>query len=154
MQTCIDAYIPKTFNVEEEVMMLTVTMDKDAGYLELTVNGPIDATSYTKAIEAVDELLVRHKKIDVVQVIRDLGWIDPRVWWKDFSFHMTHRDFIRHAAIVSDKDWIGSVSNFLAPLFPAAVKTFKLADIEAARKWVRTPSTGTSPEEGQHLDFA
>jgi len=60
-------------------MMLTVTMDKDAGYLELTIDGPIDATSYTKAVEAVDELLTRHKKIDVVQVIRDFGWIDPSV---------------------------------------------------------------------------
>lgn len=134
--------------------MLTVTMDKDAGYLELTIDGPIDATSYTKAVEAVDELLTRHKKIDVVQVVRDFGWIDPSVWWKDLTFHMTHRDFIRHAAIVSDKDWIESVSNFLAPLYPAAVKTFKLAELEAARKWVRAPAAGAGPQEEQHLDFA
>ncbi|MFM8542197.1 MAG: STAS/SEC14 domain-containing protein [Chakrabartia sp.] len=134
--------------------MLTVTMDKDAGYLELTVDGPIDSTSYAKATEAVDALLTRHKKIDVVQVIRDLGWIDPSVWRKDLTFHMTHRDFIRHATIVSDSDWIESVSNLLAPLFPADVKSFKLADIEAARKWVRGPAAGTGPQEEQHLDFA
>jgi len=134
--------------------MLTVTLDKEAGYLELTVDGPIDATSYTKAIEAVDELLARHKKINVVQVIRDLGWIDPSVWWKDLTFHMTHRDFIRHAAIVSDKDWIESVSNLLAPLFPAAVKTFKMSEIEAARTWAKTPVTDATPQEEQHLDFA
>ena len=30
--------------------MLTVTMDKDAGYLELTIDGPIDATSYTLSL--------------------------------------------------------------------------------------------------------
>ncbi|MEY3905479.1 MAG: hypothetical protein RIR59_302 [Pseudomonadota bacterium] len=134
--------------------MLTVTMDADAGFLELTVDGPIGDDDYKKAVDAVDQLLTRHPKIDIVEVVKEIGWIDPGVWFKDLTFHLTHRNFMRHVAIVSDKAWVGPLSSLLAPLYPATIRNFHLAELDDARRWVRTHGDPDAPEAEPHLDFA
>ena len=117
--------------------MLDVRLDEEAGFLEITVAGPIHDVDYTQVVTAIDRLLVRHKKLNVVQIIQDIGWIDPSVWWKDLSFHLTHHNFLRRAALVSDSPWVAPLTKFFAPIYPATIKYFPLADLEAARRWAR-----------------
>lgn len=133
--------------------MLTVQVDEAAGYLELTVNGPIGRAEYQQAVDAVDKLLKRHKKIDVVEVVKALGWIEPEVWWKDLVFHLSHGAFMRHAAVVSDAGWVGPLTRMFAPLYPAAIRSFRLSELEAARTWARS-STHVEAEEDLPGDFA
>ncbi|NBR30716.1 MAG: STAS/SEC14 domain-containing protein [Sphingomonadaceae bacterium] len=132
--------------------MLDVRLDEEAGFLEITVAGPIHDVDYTQVVTAIDRLLVRHKKLNLVQVIQDIGWIDPSVWWKDLSFHLTHRHFLRRAALVSDAAWVAPLTNLFAPLYPATIKYFPLANLEEARRWAqaRDGEDVTTPP----LDFA
>lgn len=134
--------------------MLDITMDQDAGFLELTVDGEVSEADYKRAVDAVDLLLARHRKINVVEVVKALGWVDPAVWWKDIAFHLTHHNFMRHVAIVSDKGWIGPLANLVAPLYPASIRSFSLNDIDAARAWAKMPDSETGPDQEPHLDFA
>ena len=83
--------------------MLKVDTDAKAGYLELTVDGVIHKADYEAAIAAVDELLKTHEQLNVVEVVRDIGWIEPQIWWKDLLFHLSHRNFIHRAAVVGCK---------------------------------------------------
>lgn len=133
--------------------MLTVQTDAEAGYIELTVDGRIDQQHYQQAVDAIDALLKTHKKIDVVEIVRDLGWIEPEVWWKDLVFHLTHGNFMRHAAVVSDNGLIGPLTRMFAPLYPTAIRTFRLDELEAARSWAKSHP---KPDERDlpHLDFA
>ena len=64
--------------------MLTVTMDADAGFLELTVDGPIGDDDYKKAVDAVDQLLTRHPKIDIVEVVKEIGQ-GLNKGWRDWT---------------------------------------------------------------------
>lgn len=132
--------------------MLDVRVDEEDGFLEITVAGPIHDVDYTNVVTAIDRLLAHHKKLNVVQVIRDIGWIDPSVWWKDLSFHLTHHNFLRRAALVSDSPWVAPLTKFFAPIYPATLKYFPLADLEEARHWVRE----TEDEEANtpQSDFA
>ncbi|MFM7027771.1 MAG: STAS/SEC14 domain-containing protein [Chakrabartia sp.] len=129
--------------------MLNVDLDPEAGFLELTVDGAIDDLDYQAAVDAVNLLLTQHQQINVVEVVKTLGWVDPSVWFKDLYFHLTHRNFMRRAAIVSDKGWVGPLTSLIAPLYPTMIRSFTLAELDDARAWVRArdeaPSAGAAP---------
>lgn len=117
--------------------MLTITSDDAAGLIELTVDGAIDRADYEAAVAAVDDLLTRHDKLNVIEVVKTIGWVDFGVWWRDAVFHLTHRGWLNRVAVVSDSGWIGPLTRFLAPLYPAEIRTFALDEIEDARTWTR-----------------
>lgn len=117
--------------------MLKVEIDVPAGYLELTVDGAVDKEDYQAAVDAVDLLLQSHAQLNVVEVVRNIGWIEPEVWWKDLLFHLAHRNFIHRAAVVSDSGWVGPVTRIFAPFYPAAIRTFGLDQLEHARQWAK-----------------
>ncbi len=133
--------------------MLSVQSDKSAGYLELTVDGQIGREDFQRAVDAVDALLKTHAKIDVVEVVRNFGWIEPEVWWKDMVFHLSHGAFMRHAAVVSAQGWVGPVTRLFAPLYPAAIRSFKLNELEDARLWAKAHAT-SKEEDAVPGDFA
>jgi SpoIIAA-like len=120
---------------ERRRIMLGVAMNVDQGYLELTVDGPIDKADYEAAVRAVDTLLAHHDQIDVVEVVGHIGWIEAQVWWKDIIFHLHHRNFLRRVAVVSDRGWVGPVTRLFAPLYPCAIRNFGMGEIEEARRW-------------------
>ncbi|MCE2829135.1 MAG: STAS/SEC14 domain-containing protein [Sphingomonadales bacterium] len=117
--------------------MLKVETDVPAGYLEFTVDGAVDKEDYQAAVDAVDLLLQSHAQLNVVEVVRNIGWIEPEVWWKDLLFHLAHRNFIHRAAVVSDSGWVGPVTRIFAPFYPAAIRTFGLDQLEHARQWAK-----------------
>ncbi len=117
--------------------MLEVETDVPAGYLELTVDGAVDKEDYQAAVDAVDLLLQSHAQLNVVEVVRNIGWIEPEVWWKDLLFHLAHRNFIHRAAVVSNSGWVGPVTRIFAPFYPAAIRTFGLDQLEHARQWAK-----------------
>ena len=117
--------------------MLKVEADATVGFLELTVDGAISREEYEAVVSAVDELLITHEKLNVVEVVKKLGWIEPEVWWKDILFHLSHRTFLHRVAVVSDRGWVGPLTRFFAPLYPVAIRTFGEADLAEARRWAK-----------------
>lgn len=117
--------------------MFKVEKNTASGYLELTVDGVIHKADYEAAAAAVDELLKTHDKINVVEVVRDIGWVEPQVWWKDLLFHLAHRNFVHRAAVVSDSGWVGPVTRMFAPFYPAAIRTFAMDELDEARRWAK-----------------
>ncbi|MCC6479421.1 STAS/SEC14 domain-containing protein [Sphingorhabdus sp.] len=122
--------------------MLKVEADAKAGYLELTVDGVIHKADYEAAVAAVDELLKTHEQLNVVEVVRDIGWVEAEIWWKDLLFHLSHRNFVHRVAVVSDSGWVGPVTRMFAPFYPAAIRTFGLDQLEYARNWARVGDVG------------
>jgi len=59
--------------------MISVSSDAAAGVLEITVDGAIDRDDYEKVVTAVDSLLETHKQIDVIEIVRELGWLPPQI---------------------------------------------------------------------------
>ena len=117
--------------------MLSMTVDDEAGFIEVVVDGGISRPDYEAVVTAVDQLLTRHRRIDFVEVVRRLGPVAPQVWWRDLVFHLHHRDFLRRAAIVSDAGWVGPLVRLFAPLYPAELRCFPERGLDAARRWAR-----------------
>jgi hypothetical protein len=134
--------------------MPKVEADSEAGYLELTVDGRIDKADYERAIEAIDTLLETHRKIDVTEIVLDVGFIAPEVWWKDIVFHLSHHNFLRRVAVVSDGGWIGPLTRLFAPLYPGAIRTFSVGEIFEARRWAKEGDPEAPEAVEPHLDFA
>jgi hypothetical protein len=119
------------------IAMLSMTCDDDAGFIEVVVDGAITRADYEAVVTAVDQLLTRHRRIDFVEVVRRIGPIAPEVWWRDIVFHLHHRDFLHRAAVVSDSGWVGPLVRLFAPFYPAELRCFPEAALDAARRWAR-----------------
>ena len=117
--------------------MLGIAQDMAHGVLELTVDGGVDRADYEAAVAAVDAMLKTRDKIDVIEIVRDIGWIAPEIWWRDLVFHLGHRHFMRRAAVVSDHGWVGPIVRLFAPFYPSAIRTFPESRLDEARAWVR-----------------
>ena len=134
--------------------MHKVEADREAGYLEMTVDGRIEKADYEAAVEAVDMLLETHKKIDVMEIVLDMGMVMPEVWWKDIIFHLSHHHFLRRVSVVSDSGWVGPLTRLFAPLYPAEIRTYSVGEIEEARRWTKFGDPEADQPVEPHLDFA
>jgi hypothetical protein len=82
-------------------------------------------------------MIERHGTVKVLEILRNMGWIDPSIWWKDTVWGLTHiRDFGR-CAVVTDKGWVGPFAKAIGALMPAEVRVFPLDQVDAARGWLR-----------------
>ena len=134
--------------------MLRVETDRKAGYLEMTVDGRIEKADYERAIQAVDLLLETHKKIDVMEIVLDIGVVTPEVWWKDIVFHLSHHHWLRRVAVVTDSGWVGPLTRLFAPLYPAEIRTYSIGEIDEARRWTKEGDPKAGEPMEPHLDFA
>jgi hypothetical protein len=120
--------------------MLALECDKSAGYVEITLDGGINAEEYQSVITAIDDALKTHDKLNLVGVLRDFGHVEWSVWPKDLVFHATHRDWMEHVAIVSDMGWVAPTMRIFAPFYAAEIRCFPAAQLDEARAWARTGS--------------
>lgn len=120
--------------------MLIIECDKPAGYVEITLDGGINAEEYQSVITAIDDALKTHDKLNLVGVLRDFGHVEWSVWPKDLVFHATHRDWMKHVAIVSDMGWVAPTMRIFAPFYAAEIRCFPAAKLDEARAWARTGS--------------
>jgi SpoIIAA-like len=139
-------------SVKKDHAMFTVEMDKAEGYLELTVDGHVGRADFDDAVKAVDTLLETHKRINVVEIVLALGWVEPEIWWKDIAFQLSHHKWLNRVAVVSDSGWIGPVTRLFAPLYPAAIRTFSCGEIEAARAWAKGDDGGDEESTEDAID--
>ena len=118
--------------------MLSVESDKAAGFVEIEVDGAINAGEYQTVISAIDEALKVHERLNLVGVLRGFGPVELSVWPRDLVFHVTHRNWMRHVAIVSDMAWVEPTMRIFAPFYAAKIQCFALARLDEARAWART----------------
>ncbi|MDE2410856.1 MAG: STAS/SEC14 domain-containing protein [Sphingomonadales bacterium] len=124
--------------------MLKIETDEAARLLVLTVDGEIHRADYETTVDTVDDMLTRHDKLNVIEIVRAIGWVDFDVWWRDLVFHLTHRNWLDRVAVVSDAGWVGPVTRFFAPLYPAEIRTFSLDDLEEAKQWAKVGDVSRS----------
>lgn len=122
--------------------MLTYETDADAGVIEFTVDGRIEAAEFEAVVKELEALIAQHGKVNVVEVIRDFSGMDPAVWWRDVTWGFGHLTKFARAAVVTDSGWIGPMVKAVAALMPSEIRVFPIADLEAARAWVRGVPTG------------
>jgi len=117
--------------------MLEVTTDAAAGMIEITIDGNISAPDFEAAVQAIEAMIAKHDRINVVEVIRRLGTMPPELWWRDVKYSFSHLDKFGRCAVVTELGWVGPLARFFGAFTRVEIRTFPFAELEAARAWAR-----------------
>jgi hypothetical protein len=117
--------------------MITYLTDPTDGVVELTVAGGITRDDYDRVVAEMDGAITKFGKLRVIEVIEEVGAIDSAIWWRDIKWAWYHMKDVARCAVVTDKGWIGPITRAAGALVAAEIRVFPLAEIDAARAWVR-----------------
>jgi hypothetical protein len=118
-------------------MAMTFEADAQAGTIAFLVDGSVTRAEYDAGIAAMDALIAGHGKLAALVEVRSFSGMELAAWWKDVSWGMGHAGKIRRAAIVTNLAWIATAAKAGAVMVPAEVRVFPLAELTAAREWLR-----------------
>lgn len=120
--------------------MLNLVEDPQSGVLELAIDGGLNRTDYMMVVDAIEHLLETHRRINLLEVVSDIGWIEPADWWLENTAHLAKRQFIDRVAVVSETGQVGPVARAFAVFFPSEIRVFRGSEAKQARIWL----TGSS----------
>lgn len=101
--------------------------------------GHITHDDYAKVlIPAAEKKLADHGKIKILFIMEEYEGMDLSAMWDDTKFGLKHWSGFTHIAIVSDYQWLQSLTAVFAPLVPAEVRIYSLARLDEATEWIKT----------------
>lgn len=120
-------------------MPVTYKEDAAAKTIELVVNGKVTQEDWDNVAPKFSKFLDDHGTIRLIEVIESLKGFDPILIWEGIKFDIKAIPRISHCAIVSDIGWISPISRAAGALMPMQLRTFDLAQVDAARSWIANP---------------
>lgn len=116
--------------------MLSHKVNTQTGIVEIEIDGTADTESYRALISDLDRLIEANDKISILEIVRDIGWLSPGIWWEDLGWSFRHLKDIARVAIVTDKGWINPIIKIMAGVMSAEIETFRLDELDKARAWI------------------
>jgi len=103
-----------------------------------TATGEVNKADYENmVIPEIDRVDKLHGHIHFLYVLQTtLKNFSAGAWLEDMWVGIKHYRGWKKIAIVSDEDFVKGLTSNLAVFIPGKTKTFKLAELEAAKKWV------------------
>ncbi|MGA9343283.1 MAG: STAS/SEC14 domain-containing protein [Rhodanobacteraceae bacterium] len=123
--------------------MLTCKQIAGTNILEITLDGAMDGAAFDQVAATIERMIAEHGKIRILEVVRNIGAIEPAALWRDLKFSPAHLKDFSHAAIVTDKKWIEWMTALVSPFIPAEVRFFEMAQLDEARAWLRDAPRAT-----------
>jgi hypothetical protein len=117
--------------------MIEVT-ERPGGVLEVDLTGTITGNDYdTVLTPAIDAALTKHQKVRMLAVFgRDFKGYSLEAAWDDAKLGLRYWSGFERAAVVSDVEWIRTMTRAMGLLFPCPVKLFSLHELDSARAWI------------------
>ncbi|SMY08323.1 STAS/SEC14 domain-containing protein [Flavimaricola marinus] len=120
-------------------MPVTYVEDPETKTVEFTVDGHISREDYDKIVEPMQKFIDTHGKIKLVEVVKGFTGFDPTVILPGMFFDMRNIMHISHVAVVSDIAWFSPFIQAASAVSPIQMRSFTLAQIDAARRWAADP---------------
>jgi hypothetical protein len=106
------------------------------GVIGFEAHGKIQASDYTLVLmPAVRGLIDRGKRVRIVLVFERFEGMSPRAAWQDLRFGLRTLTRWERIALVTDLDWMVTVTSLFGWMTPGELKRFPLAAREAAIAW-------------------
>jgi hypothetical protein len=116
--------------------MLKTIENLPDGVLGFEGDGEIHPSDYTDVlIPAVQGRLDRGDEVRVVLVFERWDGISSGAMWDDFKMGMEHLTKWRKIALVTDLDWMITVTSLFGWMTPGKLKRFPVAQRDAAIAW-------------------
>lgn len=116
--------------------MLTTIQGLPDGVLGFEGDGEIHPSDYTDVlIPAVTQVLDRGDEVRVVLVFEHWEGMSKGALWDDLKMGMDHLTKWRKIALVTDLDWMITVTSLFGWMTPGELKRFPLAQRDEAIAW-------------------
>lgn len=107
--------------------------------IALRAVGVITADDYRDTLAPmVKEKLAEHGKLKCLIVLdEDYATYSGGAAWEDMKFGFGHMSDFSRIAMVTDIGWLTNAAKLFMPLLPYDFKAFPLAELEAAKGWIK-----------------
>jgi hypothetical protein len=118
--------------------MIEYTRNSDNNIVKIIISGKITEDDFDRVIAQFKVDLGRHRKLRILEEVRQLEGIDPLAFWKDIRFGFAHLHDFTHAALVADTQWLRTITGAFINIFPidVKVKVFEASQIDEAQNWL------------------
>ena len=107
--------------------------------VEIVIGGHVTTEQFDATAKKLEAFIARHKRVRVLEIIKDFDGMDAGAFWHDLKFSLRHlRDFSR-CAIVTNTKWFSPLSALAEPFLDCEVAYFPPAELETARNWLLWP---------------
>ncbi len=116
--------------------------------IELIVDGAVTREEYEAVRDRAEAFINRRGRTRLLEVILDLGPVDPSVFWEDTRFAFSHMGDFSRIAVVTERKWLSEILAALQKIFVGEVKGFTLDECEKAWNWLTEHALdkGSGPE--------
>lgn len=111
----------------------------DTNILELSIDGKVTRGDFDKAVAKMETMIARHGKIKILEVVHNIGKMEPSAIWEDIKWSPKHLKDFSHAAVVADQKWIEWVTALVKPFVSVEIRFFHTDEIDNARRWLMEP---------------
>lgn len=115
---------------------MKLSEDQASGILELSIEGGLSRSDYEAVVGLVEHMLETHARINLLEIISDLSWIEPADWWAEKMTHLSTAQFVDRIAVISDIGQVGPVTRAFAGSFPSEIRVFRGNETQRARIWL------------------
>jgi hypothetical protein len=109
--------------------------------LEIAVDGKVTREEFDAVVARMTDVIELHGEVRLLEVVRDIGGIEPSALWEDIKFGPKHMRDISHVAVVGDQKWLEWATALAKPFLSAEVRFFRLDQIDEARRWIADDGT-------------
>jgi hypothetical protein len=116
-----------------------VRIERTDDLVEVRVSGTLTRKAYEDFVPLLEEAIQQHGKLRVLFIMDNFhGWTAGGLW-EELGYDLKHFRDIRRLGLVGEKAWQHAMTVFCRPFTAAEIKYFPLAELEAAREWLRRP---------------
>ncbi|NOD62906.1 MULTISPECIES: STAS/SEC14 domain-containing protein [unclassified Ruegeria] len=119
--------------------MITVHTNSDGALIEVELSGQVTSADYTNTlVPAIEAAMAEHDSVRLLAIVQpEFKGYDLGAAWSDTKLGLSHWRGFDRIAVVADQGWVQTSIRLAAPILPCPVQLFDLADLEAARRWMR-----------------
>jgi hypothetical protein len=118
--------------------------DMPPGVLGLEAVEDIEKEDYENVmVPAVEAAMAEHGKVRLVYVLgNEFDEYEGEAVWEDIKLGARHPASFERMAIVTDARWAGPATKFFSVMWPGRARAFRLAELEAAKRWAADDTDG------------
>ncbi|WP_120633195.1 STAS/SEC14 domain-containing protein [Ruegeria sp. EL01] len=119
--------------------MITVHTNSDGALIEVELSGEVTSADYTNTlVPAIEAALAEHDAVRLLAIVQpEFKGYDLGAAWSDTKLGLSHWRGFERIAVVADQGWVQTSIRLAAPILPCPVQVFEMAELEAARRWMR-----------------
>ncbi|MCB0282059.1 MAG: STAS/SEC14 domain-containing protein [Calditrichae bacterium] len=104
--------------------------------LEMAISGKVSKEDFIQVIHQWESLCQMYPKINILLDAADTKSFDFKILWDEYDFYKKYKTHLDRFALVTDGKTEKMIMSQLDKFSDADFKTFPVADVEDARKWI------------------